>query len=309
MVLVVLVNYNTAAHTLACVESLRRHTRPETAYRVVVVDNASAPADRAALQALAARPEVLLCYSDVNLGFAGGNMLGYRTAAPTVRPAYVFLLNNDTLLRTDCLTELSALLAARPEIGLAAPQMYGRQGEWQETAGYFPTLADKVLGRTFTRAVGLGHHPPRNARTTHQPYRADLVTGAAMFVDAALFEQVGGLDAHYFLYCEEEDLAWQVWQAGREVVVSPASEFTHLGGSSTEPSYPILREFYISLAYFLRKNFSPAQAWLVRWVFVVKLLFRARRARHYLRLARFLAQGAPESASIRPVGAGVAPRG
>ena len=304
MVLVVLVNYNTAHHTLACVASLRQRTHPGTSYRVVVVDNASAPADRAALQGLATQPEVLLCHSAVNLGFAGGNMLGYRTAAPTVRPTYVFLLNNDTLLRTDCLTELSALLAAQPKIGLAAPQMYGRQGEWQETAGYFPTLADKVLGRTFTRAVGLGHHPPRNARTTRQPYPADLVTGAAMFADAALFEQVGGLDERYFLYCEEEDLAWQVWQAGREVVVSPASEFTHLGGSSTAPGYPILREFYISLAYFLRKNFNPVQAWLVRWVFVGKLLFRARRARHYLRLARFLAQGAPEAASIRPVAAG-----
>lgn len=303
MILVVLVNYNSAPHTVACVASLRSRTAPATAYRVVVVDNASAPADRAALAELAHQPEVLLCYSPVNLGFAGGNMLGYRTAAPTVRPTYVFLLNNDTLLRTDCLTELAALLAARPAIGLAAPQMFGARGEWEPSYGYFPTLADKVLGRTLTRALGLGHHPPRAARTARQPYRADLVAGAAMFADAALFERVGGLDEHYFLYCEEEDLAWQVWQAGREVVVSPASEFTHLGGSSTQPGYPVLREFYISLAYFLRKNFGPAQAWLVRWVFVGKLLFRARRAGYYLRLARFLAQGAPEADSIRPAAA------
>jgi len=252
------------------------------------------------LQALSAFPEVELCYSPVNLGFAGGNMLGYRTATVQIRPTYVFLLNNDTLLRTDCLSELSALLTARPEVGLAAPQMFGPQGEWQESYGFFPTLADKLLGRALCRALGLGYHPPRAARAARHPYLVDMVTGAAMFADAALFEQVGGLDEQYFLYCEEEDLAWQVWQAKRQVLVVPTSEFVHLGGSSSTPDYAILREFYISLAYFLRKNFNPAHAWLVRWLFVMKLVFRARRNRYYLSLANFLAHNAPMTASIRP---------
>ncbi|GAA4500254.1 glycosyltransferase family 2 protein [Hymenobacter ginsengisoli] len=300
MIAVILVNYNSSAYTLACVQSLRQHTHPNTVYRVVVVDNASSPADKLMLQQLAVFPEVEVCYSDSNLGFAGGNMLGYRVAAAQRRPAYVFLLNNDTLLRTDCLTELTNLLTTHPQVGLAAPQMFGRKGEWQESYGFFPTLADKLLGRALCRALGLGHHPPRGARTAQQPYLVDMVTGAAMFVDAALFELVGGLDTEYFLYCEEEDLAWQVWQAGRQVMVLPTAEFTHLGGSSSTPGYGILREFYISLAYFLRKNFSPMHAWLVRWLFVVKLIFRARRNKQYLRLAKFLAQGAQMSASIRP---------
>lgn len=300
MILVVLVNYNSAGHTVACVESLRANTRPGTAYQVMVVDNASAPADRDALQALASYPEVTLCYSPVNLGFAGGNMLGFRTATAAGQPTHVFLLNNDTLLRTDCLTELATLLRTRPEIGLAAPQMFGPTGEWVESYGFFPTLADKLLGRALCRALGLGYHPPHPARAARQPYPADMVTGAAMFADAALFAHIGGLDEQYFLYCEEEDLAWRVWQAGRQVVVVPASEFVHLGGRSSQPSYGLLREFYISLAYFLRKNFSPVHAEAVRWLFVVKLIFRARRGRQYLRLARFLAQGAPMGASIRP---------
>ncbi len=303
MILVVLVNYNSAAHTLACLDSLRRHTRSGTAYHVVVVDNASTATDQTALRAAAGFPEVTLCFSDLNLGFAGGNMLGYRTVSARWQPTHVFLLNNDTLLQTDCLTELSALLTADPAIGLAAPQMFGAEGEWLESYGFFPTLADKLLGRGLCRLLGLGRHPPRRARMAEHPYPADMVTGAAMFVDAALFERIGGLDERYFLYCEEEDLAWRVWQAGRRVIVVPGSRFTHLGGRSSEPSFGLLREFYISLAYFLRKNFNPVHAWAVRWLFVVKLIFRARRGRHYLRLARFLAQDAPMSFSIRPVAA------
>ncbi|AWM33464.1 glycosyltransferase family 2 protein [Hymenobacter nivis] len=304
MILVVLVNYNSTGHTLACVESLRIHTQPGTAYQIIVVDNASAPAERDALQALAAYPEVEVCYSAVNLGFAGGNMLGFRTATATRQPTHVFLLNNDTLLRTDCLTELADLLTTRPEIGLAAPQMFGPEGQWLESYGFFPTLGDKLLGRALCRALGLGYHPPRPARAARQPYPADMVTGAAMFADAKLFARIGGLDEKYFLYCEEEDLAWRMWQAGRQVVVAPTSEFVHLGGRSSQPSFGLLREFYISLAYFLRKNFNPVHAEAVRWLFVVKLVFRARRGRQYLRLAKFLAQGAPMAASIRPTAAG-----
>lgn len=160
MILVVLVNYNSAGHTVACVESSCANTQPGTAYRVMVVDNASAPSDRDALQALAGYPEVALCYSPVNLGSAEGSMLGFHTATAAGRPTYVFLLNNDTLLRTDCLTELTTLLNTRPGIGLAAPQIFGPTGEWVESYGLFPALADKLLGRTLCRALGLGYHPP-----------------------------------------------------------------------------------------------------------------------------------------------------
>ena len=111
------------------VGSLRANTQPGTAYRFMVIDNASAPTDRDALQALAGYPEVALCYSPINLGSAKGSMLGFHTATAAGRPAYVFLLNNDTLLRTDCLTELTTLLNTRPEIGLAILQIFGPTGE------------------------------------------------------------------------------------------------------------------------------------------------------------------------------------
>jgi len=55
-------------------------------------------------------------------------------------------------------------------------------------------------------------------------------------------------------------------------VVVPASEFVHLGGRRSQPRYGLLREFCISLAYFLRKNFSNIHAKVVRWLFVVKLI-------------------------------------
>ena len=303
MILVVLVNYNSAHHHT----SVRKVVAPahRAGHRLPRYRGRQCLRARRPRRAGSAGPsfsEVEVCYSEVNLGFAGGNMLGYRTAAPKLRPDYVFLLNNDTLLRTDCLTELAALLAARPAVGLAAPQMFGEAGEWTESYGFFPTLADKLLGRAFCRTFGLGHHPPRPAQGRPPALpgrygnRARHVRGRGRFLS-----KLAAWMSNYFLYCEEEDLAWQVWQAGRQVVVVPSSEFTHLGGRSSTPNYGLLREFYISLAYFLRKNFSPTQAWLVRWVFIVKLVFRARRGRHYLRLARFLAQDAPMTASIRPV--------
>jgi len=72
---VVLVNYNTRAITLACLESLERHC-PEA--EVILVDNASKDGSVAAIRGRF--PEVKLIALERNEGFAGGNNAGLALA-------------------------------------------------------------------------------------------------------------------------------------------------------------------------------------------------------------------------------------
>ena len=65
---VVVLNFNSAAHTLRCVAAIQAESRTPPA--IVVVDNASATADRALLAPLAAQG-ISLVQSERNLGFAG----------------------------------------------------------------------------------------------------------------------------------------------------------------------------------------------------------------------------------------------
>ena len=99
---VVIVNYNGAHLLEACLDALRRQNLPDTAYRTVVVDNASSDGSRALL---ADRyPWVRVIASPANLGFAGGNNLALRE----VDTPYAVLLNNDAVPEPDWLGTLLA---------------------------------------------------------------------------------------------------------------------------------------------------------------------------------------------------------
>jgi len=115
MISVILLNYNSSRFTLDCVDSIIQQTQSAD-YEIVVVDNNSAPDDFSALQPLAQRPRLTLVRSRLNLGFAGGNMLGVQHADP--RAEFYYFLNNDTLLRTNVLTQLADFLNQNPGAGL-----------------------------------------------------------------------------------------------------------------------------------------------------------------------------------------------
>lgn len=105
LVYIVILNWNGWQDTLACVTSCCALTWPE--YRLLVVDNGSTDGSEAILRDRLATGEVL--QSGGNLGFAGGNNVGIRHAL-AAGAEYVWLLNNDTEVAPDALSELVAAL-------------------------------------------------------------------------------------------------------------------------------------------------------------------------------------------------------
>ena len=87
---VISVNYNGYSLTCAMIDSLRRHVT--TPLEIVIVDNGSARDEAAPLRKR--YPDVKVLRSERNLGFAGGNNLGFAAATGD----YLLLLNNDTVV-------------------------------------------------------------------------------------------------------------------------------------------------------------------------------------------------------------------
>lgn len=115
LISVISVNYNGYALTCAMVESLRRHvTSP---LEIIVVDNGSARDEAAMLRER--YPEIKALRSERNLGFAGGNNLGFAAATGD----YLLLLNNDTEVEDDTLHYLCETLAGNPAIGAVCPKI------------------------------------------------------------------------------------------------------------------------------------------------------------------------------------------
>ncbi|AQG80868.1 glycosyltransferase family 2 protein [Spirosoma montaniterrae] len=292
---VILLNYNSHRFTFDCIASIQQQTQGVD-YEIIIVDNNSSPTDADALRPLADVPGVRLIRSRINLGFSGGNMLGVQAADPATD--YYYFLNNDCVLRTNVLAQLTVFMDATPDAGLCGAQMFAGDGSRQETFGYLPTAVNKILGHGVARLLNPDRYPNRR-RVYTEPVRVPFIMGSTLFVRASVFHAIGGFDVAHFLYVEEEDLAKRLLLRGFYAYLVPQAEYVHFTGQSTVRNYDIEKEHYISLFYYFRKYHSWPERALLRAYYVIKNGRKFRRNPVYGKLAWFIGRGSPMRESLR----------
>ena len=199
VVFVVVLNWNGWRDTDACLKSLTGLGYPD--YKIVVVDNASSDGSEKELRAR--HPTLTLLQSGANLGFAGGNNVGLRYALKH-GAEYVWLLNNDTLVEPDALTQLIAKMQREPELGLCGSTLlYESQRDSVQALG----------GARYNRWLGsvqhVGQHEtwPQDVDEKEVEGQLDYLIGASTFVSRLFLETIGLMQNDYFLYFEELDWA------------------------------------------------------------------------------------------------------
>lgn len=262
---------------------------PEATLEVVVVDNAS---DDATADLLPARfPWVRLIRSADNLGFTGGNNVGYAASLGRT----VYFLNPDTeVLRHpqhgDSLWTLYAALQENCSLGVVGPQLRYGDNSLQSNRRRFPT---PVTG--FWESTWLGRQWPDNPwrRRYHMAdwptamgHDVDWMMGAAIMARREALEAVrmpqyvGPFDEGFFMYCEEMDLCRRIKTAGWRIAYLPEAVVIHYGGRSADQVST--RRFILansSKIRYYRKHFGPLWAGLLRafllWEFVLQLLLES----------------------------------
>ncbi len=283
---IVIINYNSHRHTVNCISSIIENTNEKIAYEIIVVDNNSAADDLAMLKESLSEMStgcIRVFESTKNTGFALGNMLGVNFASGK----YLFLLNNDCSLMNDAVAELFGYMESQPSISLAVPQCHDRNGNHVAAFDYFPTVANQWLGAGLCRLLKPESYPQRK-RIYEQPISVPMVSGSAMFFRREMFNAVGGLDTNYFLYCEEEDVCLRLSRIGGGIVHVPMAKVLHVGGGSTHRNAEIEKEFYISLFYFLSKNYGWAAASAIKFRYVIKEALKAFKNKKRLSILWFL---------------------
>ena len=208
---VIIVSFNTCELLKQCLLSLRQY---EPGSEVIVVDNASK--DDSVSMVQQEFPEVKLVVLDRNKGFAAANNAGLSLATRD----YVVLLNSDTELVDSSLSCCVARLEANPSIGAVHPLLRGMSGEPQQCVHSFPTL------RSIARqAIGNSAEPETTQEST-------WLAGTALVIRKAALDQIGGLDAGYFIYWEDADLSARLRQNGWDLAIEPSSTVLHFGGAS-----------------------------------------------------------------------------
>ena len=218
---VVLVNWNGWRDTLQCLESCARLTYPRV--EIIVVDNGST--DDSVDRLRESLPGLRIIETGANLGFAGGNNAGVH-AALAMGSAYIWLLNNDTVVEPAALTALVDAVRADPSVGFAASKIcyQDRPGTLWYAGGYLSPIWGWSLHR--------GIDEPDEGQYD-EPTAVDFATGCSLLARASAVTSIGPMDESYFLYWEDIDWSARARRAGWRVVYVPGSRIRHKLGGST----------------------------------------------------------------------------
>lgn len=294
---VIVVNYNSSEYTINCVSSVLAQTKSDLLYEIIIVDNNSNDSELEKLRAwlgVIRGQNVHLYESKINTGFALGNMLGVNISSGR----YLFLLNNDCVVINDTLSELTSFMEKNANAALVSPKCLDGDEKLASSFDYIPTIANQWFGASVCRLFNPKDYPLRKVVYT-EPIAVPMISGAAMFFRRSIFADVGGLDTNYFLYCEEEDICLRLRNNGYSIFYVPAAIISHLGGGSTNRDINIEKEFYISLFYFLNKNYGFLARTMIKMRYVVKELIKSFKVKSRLEIFTFLILGAKIRYSLR----------
>ncbi len=229
-----------------------------------------------------------------NLGFAGGNNVAIRYALKSAC-SYILLLNNDTVVEPDLLSELTATASHSENVGIvgAGIAYYDRPDEIWSCGGRIDLLR------------GSGYHC--RVCPCEEDFDVTFVTGCAMLISRKVIETVGLLPVQYFLTVEDLDYCYSCRQAGYTLRVNPRSRVYHkvsaamcAGDSSAEVYYNTRNRLHFMLRRVRKLRyvtcfmvFFPVSRMLKAFVFAT-----GRRWGHLAALWRGLVDG------FRPRGGG-----
>lgn len=269
---IVIVNYNVKAYLLNLIDSVKK-SKGNFTYEIIVVDNASVDGSVESLQQN--HPDVKIVENKRNIGFGRANNLGVKEASGR----YVLILNPDTILNEDTLSEMVHFMENHPDVGISTCRILNADGSFSnDTFRNKPTPVSALL-RVFGLEEKLG-------KGKHAYYIKDVnidevqdipvISGAFMFLRSDVFESVDGFDERFFMYFEDTDLCYRVSESGYRIVYVPSSSVVHFRGESTRKDkidHHLI--FNKALYQFYQKHYSQGYSFLFRIMINLGIVFRA----------------------------------
>lgn len=228
LVVTVIPNWNLKEDLLECLDSLLKSSYIDQL--IVVVDNGSTDGSP---DLIAARyPQVHLIRLAENRGYAAALNVGLEYGL-SQNAAYLFALNNDTLLNPDTLDCLVKTLESDPTIGVVTPKiLYNAQRD------RIYSLGERCF-RFMPVPISYGFRW-KDSPQYHGIMDFDYVTGCAMLIRADIIRQVGLFNISYFMYYEDADFCHRVRDQGYRIVVQADTLLYHKAYLSTSRDKPLI---------------------------------------------------------------------
>jgi GT2 family glycosyltransferase len=242
---IIILHWKNSDDTLECLASVFKIE--DSHFEVILVDNGSSDLPRIKEN----YPDLHYVENGENLGYAEGNNRGIAFALAKGF-AFIFLLNNDTLVHKDILTAFREASRSRREAAVFGAKIY----KYDE-----PTLlwyAGGEVDPVSMRCYHLGYAQSDLEKKWEEIKETGYACGCALFIKADAIRKVGVLEPKFFLIWEEIDWCFRMRKAGFSSLFVPQAKVWHKVSSSFEGGNhgPLWHYFYArNRLLFLKRHF------------------------------------------------------
>jgi len=283
----IILSYNTKDVTLRCVKELVSSIKKSNLKaQIIVVDNASTDGSAEALAEL--KPdgvEYILVKNNENVGFSRVNNIGLKKSTGK----YILYLNSDVLVNSSenipNWTELLERLNSDKSVAGLTVRVNLQNGKIDPASHRgFPTPS-----RSLWYFLGLEKLVEKIKKTDHKlkkifggyhllhldvkkEHEIEACTAAFFLVAADVAVGLEGFDEQFFMYGEDLDLCYRIYESGKKLLWFPKYSVTHLkyqsgiGAKSEHTKMKIKKAFYEAMWIFYNKHYKKKYGKVVTYV-------------------------------------------
>jgi GT2 family glycosyltransferase len=201
--------------------------------------------------------------NNCNFGFAEGNNIGIRLAIHSISPDYILLLNNDTIVTPDFLTNLVNVAENDLQVGIVSPKLLRMSNpEIIDSTGH-------IFKYGFISDRGFGE------QDNHQyDNKLEIIgaIGAAALYRSEMIRKIGLLDSNYFVSYEDAEYSWRAYKAGWKGKFVPGAIVYHKRGGTIDRDSDIKKNITTmnlkNLSRCIKKHATQAQKLEATWFFI-----------------------------------------
>lgn len=222
LVVVVIANWNLRKDLLECLQSLYETDYP--CMHVIVVDNNSS--DDSIAEVEKQFPQTQLIKREENGGYAVALNDGIR-AGSALDPGFFLVLNNDTLVPPDTLSQLVNVMTRDAKIAIAAPKII-----YHDHPERIFSLGDRLYS-WLPLPLRIGRKAldrPEYLKTMD----FDYLFGCALLIRTESLKEVGLFDTSFFMYYEDADLCRRMRDGGWKNVRVGSAIIRHKASMSSK---------------------------------------------------------------------------
>ena len=259
-VAIIIVNWDGWEDTIECLESLYRIDYPN--YEIIIIDNHSQDDSVRRIKDYSEGKELTIIENEDNYGFAEGNNIGIRYALKYLKPKYILLLNNDTVVDKDFLKELISAGEKDNHIGILGPKIY-----YYDKPEVIWSAGCKISWK-FARGIQIGSGEV-DKNQYDDPKKVEYVSGSAFLIKTDVINKIGLMDKNYFLYFEESDWTLRANQARYKSLYVPTAKIWHKvsrsGGGISKPT---------GLYYITRNRWVFMKKWANKGDYIIFIIYQ-----------------------------------